>query len=430
MTGKPDLDGHGTTTTNDQKQRRLILHFDVNETLLIEDVAGGDSTEDCLNKILAKNAFIRGVLKDRNDESKKDEDKHPEMEMLWWDGTPVKRPTDVDNSSASPPSHSTTPPSAPQLHTAWEWPEGCIPYYRIYRGQRAKTFTLHDGAAYRPLYDKMCKSMQIKPSSSSSTSSMGTTIDDRLSKDGGKTYLLLPSFFECIYTIDKVLQREYSIVIRTFGHDLSHVANAIRAFAEGRHPDYPDFTNESLILDESNMYRGRWKDQDDLSSSKEEATYHLYEWNDDKVVAKNDDDILRIIENRPISGIQDDYQFWSKHECSPRVGKPVWVRGSSVVHQEKNDPIIVEDRSPHHIIFDDNIQNDPLDSIVAVRYQQSSPDHPSTFRSLSGNEIRNLHGKHLVRVPTFEPMLDKTWFLRKIACCELSVAEGELKSIS
>ena len=38
---------------------RLVLHFDVNETIMVADPAGGDSFEDVLNKMLAKTAFVR-----------------------------------------------------------------------------------------------------------------------------------------------------------------------------------------------------------------------------------------------------------------------------------------------------------------------------------------------------------------------------------
>ena len=38
-------------------QPRLVLHFDVNETIMVADPAGGDSFEDVLNKMLAKTAF-------------------------------------------------------------------------------------------------------------------------------------------------------------------------------------------------------------------------------------------------------------------------------------------------------------------------------------------------------------------------------------
>ena len=38
---------------------KLVLHFDVNETIMVGDPAGGDTFEDCLNKMIAKNAFVR-----------------------------------------------------------------------------------------------------------------------------------------------------------------------------------------------------------------------------------------------------------------------------------------------------------------------------------------------------------------------------------
>ena len=36
----------------------LVLHFDINETILVGDEAGGDTREDCLNKMICKSAFV------------------------------------------------------------------------------------------------------------------------------------------------------------------------------------------------------------------------------------------------------------------------------------------------------------------------------------------------------------------------------------
>ena len=48
--------GVGSPTTT---QPHLFLHFDINETILIGDPAGGDTVTECLNKIIAKSAFVR-----------------------------------------------------------------------------------------------------------------------------------------------------------------------------------------------------------------------------------------------------------------------------------------------------------------------------------------------------------------------------------
>ena len=42
-----------------RRRIRLALHFDVNETIMVGDPAGGDTFDDSLNKILAKSAFVR-----------------------------------------------------------------------------------------------------------------------------------------------------------------------------------------------------------------------------------------------------------------------------------------------------------------------------------------------------------------------------------
>jgi hypothetical protein len=53
------------------------------------------------------------------------------------------------------------------------------------------------------------------------------------------------------------------------------------------------------------------------------------------------------------------------------------------------------------------------DGIASVRIQESASPSPS-FRTLSGEEILQQHGLHLIRVPTIEPILDDRWFLRQI----------------
>ncbi len=34
-----------------ESESKLVIHFDINETILIGDEAGGDSVENCLNKV-------------------------------------------------------------------------------------------------------------------------------------------------------------------------------------------------------------------------------------------------------------------------------------------------------------------------------------------------------------------------------------------
>jgi len=136
-----------------------------------------------------------------------------------------------------------------------------------------------------------------------------------------------------------------------------------------------------------------------------------------------------------------------KQSYHPSSGKPVWVRDSSAdvtdkistdkplgaTDELKRPPSKTETNSltpplltPHHIIFDDNIHNDPNDGIVAVRAssKQSKKDSDGKssmlFAPLNGYETIGMQGIHLVRVPTLEPVLSKSWFLEQIERCEVN----------
>lgn len=248
-------------------------------------------------------------------------------------------------------------------------------------------------------------------------------IDKRLTRDG--SHFIFPAFFHTLYVLAKG-GREVNIVIRSFGSELSQVADAINAFVTGCHPDYPDFEKKEWRLTKENMYLGRWKrSKEEKNAFNPYETYQLHEWKNtkegethSKIVASGDVEVLNLIENSHICAIQDDYFFWSDHGCQPFAGKPVWVQSPS---------------SFHHIMFDDNIFNDSDKSIVGVRWLDAATDEqPSkeeyhekqtkkSFDALNGAEVQKMHGKYLVRVPTIEPILSKTWFLERIDECEKKI---------
>lgn len=214
-------------------------------------------------------------------------------------------------------------------------------------------------------------------------------------------------------------------MLRTFGSDLEKVLAAVGAFAQGRHPEHTDFKDPNLDVaasgggwDETKvrLYRGRY-----VEAEAQETSYNLYRWTtetDDheksaadlngEPIARGDEDILSIVEDTAtkIVGIQDDYLHWAKKCYRPTAGKPVWVVDDQSIQKD----------APFHIMFDDNIHNDPHDSIVAVRYKDAQSP---MFRSLKGEEIIQMQGKHLVRVPTIEPIFDRQWFVDKIKQCQM-----------
>jgi hypothetical protein len=284
----------------------LVIHFDINETILVGDEAGGDSRDDCLNKMLAKSAFVK-IPTTGTGLTSVSADISAVVPTHWWDGTPIQ--DEYDEASIVPP----------PLYTGWEWPVGCCPYYRTAYKKLSTTFVSHHGSIYKAVYNE---------------------IRDKLhpSRFGDQHCILshmLPAFFETLVELSN--DDNITIVMRTFGTDLTDIAAAISQFARGEHPDYPNFRNENLVLDSDSLVKGRWVQHE--HGNNKNCVYQL--WNaDDLVVASGDAAVVEYLHSRRICGIQDDYEHWSANECEPWAGKPVWI---------------LVDPKFHHVLLDDNM---------------------------------------------------------------------------
>lgn len=388
-----------------QKQKmHWILHWDINETILVGDESGGDTREDCFNKMIAKSAFVQMTNHNHNDKS--DYDTTSSMTPThWWDGSPI---TDIAAAAAVASNH------VPPLYTGWNWPPGCCPYYRTAYKRICKDFIRGHGAIYEPFY---------------------RALERRLTRDDPAMFQnILPAFFRTIYQLvhdhphrDKD-RPPTTIVFRTFGTDLSSIAAAMTAFAKGQHPEYPDFVHPEYELDSHRLYRAKWvprnhPEQDDIIRSnnhdhKEFFQYQLFRHQDNVMVARGDPQVLDLLHDTSnnqhfVFGIQDDYEMWKNHHWEPWAGKPVWQTDHS---------------NHHHILLDDNIHNLPHDGIASVRRPvkgaMSSSGSDAVFESLSGSEIQAMHGRHLIRVPTIEPIIHQDWFLQQIEKVQARVSRS------
>jgi hypothetical protein len=215
--------------------------------------------------------------------------------------------------------------------------------------------------------------------------------------------------------------------------------------------------------------------------------YELHHQSDDDVCHRRclgDDEILDYLESRTVVGIRDDYEFWRDNNQAPWSGKPVWSRrmaggtsrggehdacggggdgggGSMEViggggdggnrRRRRRRPMR---HDHHHILLDDNIHNDPNDGIGAVRApilveETNEFDHDdcgeddfgtrmttttistthstASYVSLRGSDLLEMHGKHLIRVPTLRPLLEDDWFVRRIEDARLRIYLEEEK---
>jgi hypothetical protein len=431
----------------------LFLHFDINETILLGDDAGGDSRNESAQKMIAKSAFCRVPAPTSSTSSpalawEKTQELKP---THWWDGQEIGRET-----------------SLPPLYTGWKWPENCCPYYRTAYKRHAKSFTNvgKHGEIYAPLLEACEASLHSSRDA------------DGLSSEGkqNRKNTILPAFYETLrHLIDSYESNEeisnddkqnqnvgkkgsrsppFTVIFRTFGNDLSEIASVVTAFAKGEHPDYPDIDFPPLCLSEDRLYQGRWKvvsntnkNIDNTTSAAESETKVIYQlWTSDEkeLVASGDSEILELLSGKTeinkgksspsspfgIFGIRDDYPFWKANEYSPTAGKPIWVPKFGGKNLKGNIETATGDSErtqySHHLLFDDNIHNLANDGIACVRKESTPGDAAENesvvekksgaprFETVDGTDMGAYQGIHLVRVPTVEPVLNPQWYIQQI----------------
>ena len=374
----------------------LCLHFDVNETIMLGDPAGGDTYEESLHKIMAKVAFVRPV-------PQKSRGKGKWAAWAWHDGSPL-----------DPALRDASAPLPPLLPQQFEDPPGCDRFYNVpeLKDAYAKCFASEGspGIIYKAELERMREMMRWPD---------GVTRDPRLCSPDGY-YTFLPAFFYTLAAL-KASGRRFSVVVRTFGSDLPQLIEAIEAFATGGHPLHLGLSAPELTIAPDRCWIGRY--------SRSDGSFTLSADPGGKLGAKKapagsshfpDEGAMVEALQGPrdgptrMSAVQDDYHWWKAAGYLPSAGKPMWLS------RPTSDP-----SAWRHMFFDDNIHCDEEDSIVAVRVRASEAD--SSFTPVSGAVTVALHSSAIKKVGTILPVKMEDYFIRQIRVCDANFGEYEWK---
>ncbi|KAL3937446.1 MAG: hypothetical protein SGBAC_007457 [Bacillariaceae sp.] len=409
-------------SSNSKIPTRLVLHLDINETILLGDDAGGDSTSDSIQKMLAKSAFCQVPP------GKLDWDNTQQLEPThWWDGQQIGRETSI-----------------PPLYTGWDWPPNTCPYYRTKFKKFAKEFVSestettkepgqpHHGKIYKPIWEE-CQHLLL--SSPLDDTSSSAAVQASMSRHPH----LLPAFYHILDYLQGLQQSSadvsttdivpppVTLVFRTFGTDIEEVAKWVTEYAKEQ--DCP-----WLEIGPNQLYQGRWKElegKDSSTGGKPNAIYQLWDLAETKVVAKDENEILKLLNSGKIFGIRDDYDYWKKYQWIPTAGKPVWIPSTPGANSSRVD----EAEEPvfcHHLLFDDNIHNLPDDGIACIRQQQESSTANTEFTTVDVSVMHGgeYQGIHLKRVPTVEPVLNPKWYIEQIEHSRVLLQEILAKQVA
>ncbi|XP_041350532.1 uncharacterized protein LOC121369491 [Gigantopelta aegis] len=367
------------------RKRKLVLHFDIRNTVLVADSVTNVTVEQALN------SFLTGVTWGKDDQ---------DGEWVWHS----KEPSLV--------------PPRPDSITFYKYLERTLVRTPM---DRTELRIATGDFVHRPLGEEFLPYFENRLALLKWNYPYVQARDECLTmrgKDGQPYHYILPSLYNLIHSLVQ-RNRDFAIVIRTYGLDCANVLKSLSYGLKGNHPGFPSPVNLAVDLTPGSIIR----------SSNDSAcleTYSSRKESDSKMTnlftCKSGDktrpggnvpcqvvhklyherDIYRFVSKlQGISGFVDDFRYWQSNSYSYSAGKPFWIDGSDV--------------GVHHIIFDDNFRSYEEDSIVDVRKFEESKQ---IARRLSKQEIAEFEDVCLVQADLLQSVEDQDYFINKVHVCE------------
>ncbi|XP_076132782.1 uncharacterized protein LOC143114851 [Alosa pseudoharengus] len=256
--------GSGHPTGNSVRPKKLILHIDLNNTILVSDAVTKQGTVAALDYFLST--------------------------VTWGHMSKGKWEWISEAPSLSPPN------------------KDAVSYYSKF-GRVAGFTTAGPGRKFRGVLEEHLAQLRWPAD---------LPADEEFSvrgEDGNLYHWILPSFFQLLQDLASQ-GREFAILFRTFGTDLPRVLAVVRrALTQGDHPLFPDLPALKLSVSDlpgrircsakgTVLTRG----QEKLSSRDGDRAIYQY---------------LSAVEG--LGGFQDHFDWWARNTYSILGGKPLWV---------------------------------------------------------------------------------------------------------
>ncbi|XP_076448370.1 uncharacterized protein LOC143285064 [Babylonia areolata] len=342
--------------------KKLILHMDLRNTLLVADSVTQVSVEQALN------AFLTGATWGREEEGGR---------WVWHSDVP-----------------SIKPPAA-----------GTCTYYKFLERQLVRTpsertalrlatgdFTSTPiGTPFLPHFQRLLQALRWQHGQEE------RGLLTMAGRDGRRYHYILEGVYRLVRHL-LATQRRFALVIRTYGLDAPHALTSLAHGLSGQHPAMPQHPAPHLPV---NPTPGRIDrpsaDVILLEAFRPDSSCELL------CQLSHERDIYRFLSaSEGVSGFKDDFKYWQDHHYNHHTGKPLWI-----------DPY---DTQHHHIIFDDNFRALDEDSIVDVRV--FSQEESTRAYSLGKTQLSVLEDVCLVQADLLQSIEDRDYFLRKVELCE------------
>jgi hypothetical protein len=371
----------------------LILHLDVNKTIVMADAFLKKWCERVCNEILTHKIY--GTVKKDEDgkacfECKPDGFRRSRFDQSEEDDNHLNYHEFVVNFFNSP------------QYTSREIPKRA----KLERRESKTTFTNpgHPGEKFRYLYEKMLGEMLLGDEEREKLEAAGIPV--RGEREGKAYHFIVPAFFKMIIDLTKK-GRKFSIVFRTYGTDLNHVQKELNLFCEGKHPCYRNVRfdgsgkSRDLRLHDENCGKiaydmkpkpkltwGNFRNAENWGKVALESKCEPIEGNRQVF-----DSIKTKAMKGLTTGISDDWRWWHVNNSCAQFGKLFLIEQ--------------EDKSCHQMFFDDNVGKGDL-KIVNCR----------DLRTLDPVPYDDAFKVYVECADSYSIILDKMWFVKAIEAME------------
>ncbi|KAF0972665.1 hypothetical protein FDP41_008914 [Naegleria fowleri] len=389
---------------------RLILHFDVNKTIIISDEAAGKTMDDIINQIIMSS--IWGYVSDSKDF----------VVIEWKLFSNVKALLEHLTSSE----HQI--PKGKKIINYYDYIEKVLYPYPEHDASVPLEERKRINGKIKEERTRMVKNFsQCKMAEDflDDISRLKTNLIRKSSKQNGITletatpsdYVnIVPAFFEALLELFK-RKRDFQLIIRTFGSlkDITSVIKEINTFCKGEHIDYPlngeereFFKNKQIHMEQDHAVGYIYRNdpgtchliENSLEFKPEMLQFASIEqmiFSDNERVVSGFENIYKNIIQVSKTGqtrlIRDFYYWWNVNNEKTSAGKIFLV-------DEK-------DNSCFQIFFDDNVASNsdfPIKGILDLR-------NPHTGNSLDQELYLNVH---TVQSYAFDFITNCNYYIEKI----------------
>ena len=376
----------------DMAKPKLIIHLDINGTIMPADPIQSKNVETMLNIHLSKQAFVRRMAKE--DASTND--------IVWWTGAPFHT--------------GAVAPLLPQFrytchiseHYREELSGGEYPFEEsvllhdfnsVQAGEACEDFTSKGspGFVYKPVLETLLKNLEWKHPMAEPGITEALTLEMKSgSHHDQRMSLFVPAFVYLLqYLYERKDEQDYVLVIRTFGSDIPRLTPAFNLIAQGKHPDIPAagcIKEPHAFGNLSRSVNGEFSL--DFNSSENQAIH-----SSERIM-----EYFESLDSGSVVMVCDDYECWRANNFDPVFGKPVFI---DLSEETRRDHI-------RHFLFDDNVNMNPKDSIAAVWLKQRFGSTTFEPLALSSEKGKAMIGTVLLQANLFYSILDREAFVKEL----------------